>query len=161
MFIISFGGKKLKKRIAAGIILTAALVLIIVLSNLFITHIKTTKKINGRNLDLNLHNVEDAKRLAEEFGMNTENAEVKSTAVQIPQRFNDVFVQYNDLQKAFGTDLEAYKGRQCIKYTVSVYDDSDSGGNTATLLAYNGILIGGDMSENAFDGTVKGLADVL
>lgn len=71
--------------------------------------------------------------------------------ILIPETFNDVYSQYNAIQKQQGFDLEKYKGKKATMYTYCVtnYDGSDS--VTADLIVYQGNLIGADLCDTDAD----------
>jgi hypothetical protein len=52
------------------------------------------------------------------FGL--EIGEVKTDEVTIPDVFNDVYNNYNDIQKSQGFDLTMYKGEKVSRYTYRV-----------------------------------------
>lgn len=87
------------------------------------------------------------------YSVNPES--VSMTQVMIPEKFNDVYNQYNELQKKCGFDLKKYQGCTVSRWTYTVtdypeYEDSDS--IRLTLLVYNGKVIGGDICSVEIDG---------
>lgn len=81
-------------------------------------------------------------------------------AVTIPETFNEVYQNYNELQKQQGFDLEKFKGKQVEIYVYKVknypgYEDSD--GVYCNLMVYEGQLIGGDVCSAELDGFMQGL----
>lgn len=78
--------------------------------------------------------------------------------VIIPEKFNDVYENYNKLQKNQGFDLEKFKGKTVEIYTYSVKNYPDHENNiVANLIVYKGKLIGGDVSCVEIDGFMQGL----
>ena len=78
--------------------------------------------------------------------------------VIIPQKFNDVYTDYNKLQKEQGFDLEKFKGKTVEIYTYDVKNYPDHKENiVANLIVYEGELIGGDVSSVEIDGFMQGL----
>lgn len=71
--------------------------------------------------------------------------------------FDEVFTQYNDLQKTAGMDLEPYHGKRvkCWTYTVLNYPGEE--GVLAHLYIYKDKIVGGDVSSTALDGFMHGL----
>lgn len=84
--------------------------------------------------------------------VDSENYTVKS--VVIPQQFNDVYIQYNNLQKQAGYDLEKYVGKTVTQYTY-YFKDSDT--KRVNLLVYKQKIIGGDISSVRLDGQMTAL----
>lgn len=78
--------------------------------------------------------------------------------VIIPEKFNDVYKNYNELQKQQGFDLEKFKGKTVEIYTYTVKNYPDHEKNiVASLMVYEGELIGGDVSCVELDGFMQGL----
>ena len=82
---------------------------------------------------------------------------VEVREVLIPDEFDEVFTQYNDLQKTAGMDLEPYHGKRvkCWTYTVLNYPGEE--GVLAHLYIYKDKIVGGDVSSTALDGFMHGL----
>ena len=66
----------------------------------------------------------------------------------IPPEFNDVWENYNNLQKEKGYDLSLYKGKKCKRYTYLIPPLNAR----ANILVYDGKIIGGDISGITLDG---------
>lgn len=83
-----------------------------------------------------------------------EPAEVKE--VVIPEEFDDVYNQYNAIQKQQKLDLEKYKGARvkCWSYYVRNYPgyENSEGVIRANLLVLDGVVIGGDISSTELSG---------
>lgn len=84
---------------------------------------------------------------------------VKTQEVRIPKEFNEVYEQYNTLQKTQGFDLTKYRGKGVMQYVYQVENYPDGGEEPvyATLLLYKGKLIGGDLSRGGADGFLRPL----
>ena len=78
--------------------------------------------------------------------------------VTIPQPFDDIYTQYNQLQLEAGFDLTPYQGftvdRSC--FTVLNYPNQEEG-VLVHLLCWEGELIGGDLCSVRLDGFLTGL----
>ena len=80
--------------------------------------------------------------------------------VLIPEKWNDVYKKYNELQKEQGFDLEKYKGKTCEIYTYNVHNYKgyeDSKDVFINLYICDGALIGGDVCCTRLDGFMQGL----
>jgi len=66
----------------------------------------------------------------------------------IPEEFNNVWNNYNNLQKEKGYDLVPYKGKQCKRYTYLIPSENAR----ANILVTDGKIIGGDISSITLDG---------
>lgn len=92
-------------------------------------------------------------------GYETDGTE-QSKTVQIPSQFNDVYTQYNEVQRKQGFDLTRYSGKKVDVYTYNIvgYEDKDS--VIANLIVSNGVLIGADLCDVSADsGFLVGLSD--
>lgn len=74
-------------------------------------------------------------------------------AVSIPEVFNDVYENYNALQRSVGYDLSLYKGCEVTLYTYKInppksYTDEC----VINMIVYNDRVIGGDVSSTALGG---------
>ena len=74
----------------------------------------------------------------------------------IPQEFDDVYNQYNIIQKQQNLDLERYKGARvkCWSYNVKNYPgyENSEGVIRANMLIFDGVVIGGDISSTELSG---------
>lgn len=79
----------------------------------------------------------------------------------IPEKFNDVYSNYNKLQKQQGFDLEKFKGKSVEIYTYKIKNYSDENKKSENvvchLMVYEGQLIGGDVCSTELDGFMQGL----
>ena len=91
------------------------------------------------------------------FGWEVAASPVESGQVRIPQEGNEVFDRYNALQKSQGYDLSPYAGKTVMRY---VYKIKNYPGATepvyATLLILKNQVIGGDVTDTAAKGVIRG-----
>ncbi len=92
------------------------------------------------------------------FGWEFDSEYTKKT-VTIPTTFNDVYTQYNKIQKAQGCNLEDYCGKTVELYTYRItnypgYQDSDC--IFANILVFENRVIGGDVCSTAKNGFMHG-----
>ena len=91
------------------------------------------------------------------FGWDVVTSPTESSQVRIPSESSAVFDRYNALQKSQGYDLTAYAGKTVMRY---VYRINNYPGATepvyATLLIYKNQVIGGDVTDTAAKGVVRG-----
>lgn len=82
---------------------------------------------------------------------------IESGQVRIPEQSTEVFDRYNTLQKSQGYDLSKYAGKTVMRY---VYKITNFPGATepvyATLLIYKDQVIGGDVTDTAAKGAIRG-----
>ena len=77
--------------------------------------------------------------------------------VIIPEEFDEVYKNYNDLQKQQGFDLTEYKGRTVEIYSYPVYNYEGEQNVMMNLMICDGMLIGGDVCCTELDGFMHGL----
>ena len=93
------------------------------------------------------------------FGYVISEEPIDVRTVTIPKEFNDVYTKYNIMQKAQNFDLKPFKGKECQQfiYLISNYPNTNKEIH-ATLLVYQGVIIGGDVSCAEVDGFMHGFA---
>ena len=91
------------------------------------------------------------------FGWEVTNSPVESSQVKIPDQTSEVFERYNTLQKSQGYDLTTHAGSTVMRY---VYQINNYPGATepvyATVLISKNKVIGGDVTDTAAKGSVRG-----
>ena len=80
-----------------------------------------------------------------------------SKEIVIPDTFNDVYKEYNNLQQQAGFDLSDYKGRQATVYTYPLGFSSE---RVVNLIVCDGYIIGGDVSSIKLDGEMRALTQM-
>ena len=92
-----------------------------------------------------------------DFGWDVAASPVESSQVKIPEEQSEVFDRYNTLQKGQGYDLSQFAGKKVMRY---VYKVNNYPGATepvyATLLVYKNQVIGGDITDTAAGGQIRG-----
>ena len=92
-----------------------------------------------------------------DLGWDVTTSPTDSSQVRIPAASSDVFERYNALQKSQGYDLSEYAGKKVMRY---VYKINNYPGATepvyATLLVYKNQIIGGDVTDTAAQGKIRG-----
>lgn len=160
MFILSFGKKGMLKRSAVILVFVLVFVSIVTAGSVLINKKRGRRVIGGKDLDICVKDEDDILRLAYFFGADRKPSDIICNEVTIPKSFNAVYEEYSKLQEPLGTDLSDYKGRKCMKYSLRFTEDDDCG-KTMTLLVFDGRFIGGDISDDLFDGQMISLYDNL
>ena len=92
-----------------------------------------------------------------DLGWDVANSPTESSQVKIPSERSDVFDRYNQLQKSQGYDLSNYAGKSVMRF---VYKVNNFPGATepvyATLLVHKNQIIGGDVTDTAAKGHIRG-----
>ena len=88
---------------------------------------------------------------------NDGNSPKESGQVLIPKEANPVFERYNALQKCQGYDLSKFAGKKVMRYVYTVQNYPGAAEPVyATLLIYKNRIIGGDVTDTAPGGKVRG-----
>lgn len=82
-------------------------------------------------------------RLAFLNQMGLEGSGEAVSEILIPKPFDQVYEAYNALQAQQGFDLERYQGKRVERYCYQIA--APEGAGVATLLVYQGKIIGGDL----------------
>lgn len=150
MFIKTFKVKKPSAALACIIALLIAIIaaIIVIVHNVGTPPVYELKTESARQSFL------------EEMGWKVSNEYEDCKVTVIPEEFNDVYNNYNKLQKEQGFNLEKYKGKTVEIYTYSVYNyDGYESKNCVkcSLIVCDGMLIGGDVYSTEIKGFMQGL----
>lgn len=74
--------------------------------------------------------------------------------IKIPEEFDDVYNEYNKLQRMCGFDLLRFSGKTVTKYTYYLLNPPYENGDPfyVNILVYDDELIGGDVMSRKIDG---------
>ena len=143
---------KVRFYITGGLISLGILFLVIL-----IVHNAPKKTESGQTL---LCISEDAVRsFLRSFGWEPGEEPPEIGDVLLPQTFSESVLRYNELQNAQGYDLAPYCGKQVRKYVYIIKNHPDASPGEkiiATVLVYNGTIIGGDVASVRLDGFMHG-----
>lgn len=141
---------KLKPKTIFGIILV--LTGLVVITVTFITN----HSVNSESVSavVSASTDEERRDYLASYGWET-SAEYEEKELTIPESWNQVYADYNEIQVNQGFDLSDYKGKRVTLYTYTVTNyDGIKQGIVADMLVYDGLLIGGDIcnvsAENGF-----------
>lgn len=96
--------------------------------------------------------------LLTEFGWEFEPKPVETAELIIPQEFDEVFENYNELQKKAGLDLEPYMGSRATRYTYIITNYPDESVTLrGNVLVVDGTPVGGDISTVELGGFMESL----
>ncbi|MBE6618347.1 MAG: DUF4830 domain-containing protein [Ruminococcaceae bacterium] len=100
----------------------------------------------------------DAANFLRQFGWDVSDEPNESTEVRIPAQFDEVFTQYNDIQKKQGLDLSKYRRKTVTRYTFEVKNFPEATGTViASVITYRNRVIAGDLYKIGNGGFVVGL----
>ncbi|NLG92135.1 MAG: DUF4830 domain-containing protein [Clostridiales bacterium] len=157
MFVLSV--KAGRKKLLIGL----AVVLIVITGVLVISKMHDSKPVatvGGKQYSLKAATNEDRISFLKQFGWNVNAEPIEMKEVTIPEKFNDVYTQYNNIQKEQGLDLLPYAGKTCRQWVYAVTNYPQAPNVRATMLVYNNIVIGGDLSTVELDGFMTGFSGV-
>ncbi len=153
MFVIT--AKVNRKKIMAallGVVILAA-VLILVFSG-----IRKRGDAETAALTAVVKNAEQRVAYLESFGWQV-GAAVEEQSITIPREFNQIYTEYNTLQKRQGFDLTQYGGLEATRYTYEIKNyPGVTGTVVADIIVYRNQVIAGDVQHVAADGFMTGLA---
>lgn len=91
------------------------------------------------------------------FGWEIDKEPIEVKEVIIPSEFNDVFSNYNSIQKKQGFNLEKYKGKTVKRYCYNVLNYPNTEDDVRiNLLVLDNKIIGGDVCSVKLDGFMHG-----
>ena len=153
MFVLSMKTNK-KKTLA---VLAAALVVVTAAAVIVRAHAAApTAECAGKKYTLTADTNEARVAFFKQFGWQTGTEPVSVQDVSIPQKFNDVYTNYNNIQQEQGLDLTPYAGKVCRQYVYEITNYPQQDTMRGTLLVYGGRVVGGDLSTPALDGFMTG-----
>lgn len=93
------------------------------------------------------------------YGWKTDEIVIEREEVVIPEKFDDVYYNYEFLQNEAGLSLEKYCGKKCVRYTYRVtnYPFETDGEVRANVICYKGKAIAGDIMTVKIDGFMHSL----
>ncbi len=91
-------------------------------------------------------------QILNQYGIETESYPIERVLVSIPEQFDDVYENYNAIQKEAGFDLKKYYGKNVWRYTFRVTNMGTAQEIRANLLVYKNKIIGGDVMSTALNG---------
>ncbi len=158
MFIISVKTTRKKLFLILGVGLFVLILLGVIISGLGTE--ADTFTVGGREYSRKAKDNEERRTFLTQLGWTCGEEPVEVMDIRVPEAFNDVYEQYNELQKSQGFDLEKYAGKRVKRYTYEITNyPGETEGVRANLLVADGVVIGGDISSVALDGFMHGLGE--
>lgn len=151
MVVMNFRLKRKNLLITTAVIIGLIIILVIAFSG---NSNPPSEKNNGiSQIDLVGNTEEERISFLKKMGYEITDTEPQKRDVVIPFEFNDVYENYNALQKKQGFDLSKYSGCRVISYCYEVknYEGYDKT-VYANILVYEGKIIGGDIAAAELDG---------
>ena len=93
----------------------------------------------------------------ESFDIDVLKEGLKEDEIKVPTTFNDVYNNYNKIQKEQGFDLENYKGKTLKRYTYPMINIEDEGSLFVEVLTFDGIIVAADIYSTNIGGSIRTL----
>lgn len=140
---------KLKPKMIFGLALAFTGLIVILLT--FVSNHTMDNKSKSVSAVISASTDEERRNYLATFGWETEQ-EYEEKQLTIPQSWNQVYTDYNEVQVNQGFDLSEYKGKRVTLYTYTINNYNDSQlGIVADMLVCDGVLIGGDLCNTSAD----------
>ena len=89
------------------------------------------------------------------FGFETDESTCVIDEIIVPTEFNDVYENYNAIQKEQGFDLSSYKGKTLSRYTLEVTNYTEKEKEVfAEVLTYRGKVVAADIYCTNAEGVI-------
>lgn len=152
MFVFSVNPKKaVRYLIPAGVIAVAVSFFLF-----FNTKNDGSSVVSGNALSYRAGTKEERLGFISQFGWEVSEEPAEVREIVIPDAFDEVYENYNELQKKQELDLSLYCGKRVKRwtYTVTNYPGYTEGEDCVriNLLVFDGRVVGGDVSSVELDG---------
>lgn len=152
MFVYSFRASSLKAfaTISFALVILVALILTVPSYGALETNADVVSYSGVKN-------AQDAAKFLNQFGWKISGNAVETVELKIPSEFDNVFTEYNEIQKRQGLDLGKYRRKNVTRYTFEVTNYPDATGTVlASVIVYKGNVIAGDLCQSGANGFVVG-----
>lgn len=93
----------------------------------------------------------------ESYGWQVNPEPVEICDIRIPTVFNEVYENYNQIQKEQGLDLKKYMGKACKRFSYNITNyPGDTGEIRANILVIDNRIVAGDISSVELNGFMHG-----
>lgn len=147
VFKLKVRAAKILVPIAAVMSVVAAIVCIISMTNIMSSAPDTATCDELGAYTLNVGDTEQQLAFLSKFKITADPKSKKTRNVTIPAEFNDVYIEYNGLQKAIGLDLSKFKGKAAQEVTYAIADGQYK---FAVLLIFDSRVIGAHLTNGEY-----------
>lgn len=158
MFVISTKSEKLKKYLIIAVVCAFT-----VIGGIISVSKDSTPAAKVGGVNMRASTSEERIAFFSQFGYEISEDPLEVKEVVIPTEFDETYEEYNEIQKSQGLDLAKYKGKRVKMWSYAVrnypgYETADDNirGN---ILVYDGIVVGGDISNIELGGFMKSFTD--
>ncbi len=157
MFVVSVSKNKIKKSVFTGIVVIAlSMCLVLLLKG--IGSIQSSQTSTG--VSLSASNDEEILKYISVWGWEVDKEPVEVREVVIPETFDEVYNNYNNIQLKQGFDLEKYAGQRVKRWTYIIRNYPETAQEDdfirINLLVSDDMIIGGDVCSVKLDGFMHG-----
>lgn len=153
MFVISFKSKAVKKIIICALVVVLSVLSVVLFRCGFVSS-DASQQVS--------HTIDDSESVLSfilDLGWTVDENPDEIREVIIPVEFDDVYMNYNDIQKKQNYDLSRYAGERVKKWTYTIrnypgYENVDY--IKINVLVFDGEVIGGDVCSVKLDGFMHG-----
>lgn len=89
----------------------------------------------------------------ESLGLMVDDSNVSSKEIIVPETFDEIYKEYNSLQKKAGFNLIYFKNKKVTLYTYDLCNKQEQ----AHLIVYKNEIIGGDIADMNVNGGMRPL----
>ena len=145
MFVISVKSSKIKI-----ILFSVFVLLVLVASVLFFAEKQTSSALSEGAISIRASDEKQRIQFLSQFGWDFDTEPVEVKEIIIPNEFDEVYSEYNELQKKQSFDLEDYKGAAAKKWTYNINNfpgyENKKDYVQANIIVYNGNVIAADIT---------------
>lgn len=159
MFVVSLTKSKLKK--SAFIALIVVVLSICLVGALHFLN-NTQPSPNDEKMSLSASSESEMLTFISNYGWQVDEEPVEVRDVIIPETFDEVYSNYNNIQLEQGFDLEKYAGQRVKRWTYVIRNYPETSPNDdfirINILVSDGVVIGGDVCSVKLDGFMHGFS---
>ena len=155
MFVISLTSEKLKKYLIIAIVCALTTI-----GGVISVSRNSTPAAKVGGVNMRASTAEERIAFFSQFGYEIAEDPLEVKEVIIPSEFDETYEKYNEMQKSQGLDLIKYQGKRVKMWSYAIknypgYETSD-GTLRGNILVYDGVVVGGDISNIELDGFMVG-----
>lgn len=155
MFILSLKMSQKKQILCVAVVALVAVSVLVTL--LAVNPITSVQKTIQKPKNNSMNSTEKITEYLKGFGWEVDQDAVEIKQVVIPLEFNDIYKQYNEVQKKQKFDLDRYRGKTVKQYSFAITNYPDHPQNVRAHVLLDGdTIIGGDISLLELNGFTHG-----
>ena len=146
-------------KLSKKLIITVALVFVLLIALIILIIPKENVRSTSAAAIKGMTDKEALIDYLETLGYDVSETVWKSRQVVVPQKFDKVYSEYNEIQKECGFDLEDYKGKEITLHTFAITNYKDVSDVLCDLMVYKDKIIGGAIYTADVSGFMHGLKE--